>query len=367
MSIYKVPHFGLTRQYANLKEELLEATDLAMRDGILVGGEFTSKFEEWLRKRTGCKYASVTHSGTQALEFIAQYASDQDFLNGNDDNPVIKIPNITYPATLNAFINNGWRVTIEDTDKYGLMLTDEEEDFWGHKFKCFVGLYGAAGKGFNYDAISNHTIVDGAQHWLAAGDNVGLGMAISFDPTKNLPASGNGGAVVTQDKGLYDYVNLAKDNGKPEHIYPGTNSKMSELECAHLLVRTRYIDKWQLSRKTIRQWYINEFADLPIRCLSQDFMLHADQKFVIYTEKRDALFAYLLENGIEAKIHYRKALSELPIATDHRILSKPDMMSTSIHLVRGLISLPIYPEMTHNEMEYIINKVKTFYAQNGYN
>jgi dTDP-4-amino-4,6-dideoxygalactose transaminase len=363
MSIYKVPHFGLARQYANLKEELLEATDLAMRDGILVGGEFTAKFEEWLRKRTGCKYATVTHSGTQALEFIAQYASYQDFLNGNEGNPVISVPNITYPATLNAFINNGWRVIIEDTDKWGIMLHDTND--WYGNYACHVGLYGAAGRTFQYH--HPNVIVDGAQHWLAGGDNVGIGMAISFDPTKNLPASGNGGAVVTHNKALYDYVNLVKDNGKPNHDYPGTNSKMSEIDCAHLLVRTKYIDTWQQARKNIRRQYINEFRDLPIRCLSKDFMLHADQKFVIYTENRDALYAYLLENGIEAKIHYKKTLSELPIANDHRILSKPDMLSTSVHLVRGLLSLPIYPELTANEIEYVINKVKSFYAQNGHN
>jgi dTDP-4-amino-4,6-dideoxygalactose transaminase len=358
MSIYKIPHFGLARQYRNLKEELLEATDLAMRDGILIGGEFTSKFEEWLCKRTGCEYATVTHSGTQALEFIAQYAKYQDLSKGNQGNPVISIPNITYPATLNAFINNGWKVIIEDTDRWGIMLLDRND--WYGNYACHVGLYGAAGRSFQYHP---NVIVDGAQHWLAGGDNVGMGMAISFDPTKNLPASGNGGAVVTKDKGLYEYINLAKDNGKPNHYYPGTNSKMSEIDCAHLLVRTKYINEWQQSRKTIRQWYINEFADLPIRCLSEGFMLHADQKFVIYTEKRDELFAYLLENGIEAKIHYKKTLGELPIANDHRILSKPDMLSTSVHLVKGLLSLPIYPELTANELEYIIQKVKQFYGQ----
>lgn len=358
MSILKIPHFGLAKQYDNLKEELLEATDLVLKSGQLISGQFTLNFERWLTDRTGAKYASVVHSGTSALEFIAQYVSDQDFINGNDQNPVIRIPNITYPATLNAFLNNGWRVHLVDTDKWGIMEPKDEET-WDSDYQCFVGLYGAAARNFNYH--DSKTIVDGAQHWLAAGDNIGAGMAISFDPTKNLPASGNGGAVVTNDEELYRYVEAAKNNGKPMHEWQGTNSKMSELDCAHLLVRTKYLGEWQSRRKQIRRQYIKQFENLPIRCLSNDFMLHADQKFVIYVEDRDSLFAYLINNGIEAKIHYPRALSELPISRSHKVLSKPGMISTSIHLIRGLISLPIYPEMVDTDVEYVIDTVKGYY------
>lgn len=365
MSIFKVPHFGLARQYANLKEELLEATDLAMRTGVLMDGEFTSKFEDWLRERTGCNYATVVHSGTQALEFIAMHVADDELFVNNYLHPTIRIPNITYPATLNAFLNTNWRVELVDTDKNGMVIDDSEGYTPNRKYNCYIGLYGAAGKDFKYH--TNNTIVDGAQHWLSAGDNIGVGMAISFDPTKNLPSSGNGGAVVTNDRSLHDSIVLAKNNGKPDHFDSGTNSRMSELECAHMLVRTRYINQWQKNRKEIRSYYLKEFNDLPIRCLSRDFMLHADQKFVIYTDQRDALRAYLIEQGIDARIHYPYTLSELPISKHHNVISKPDMMSTSIHLVRGLLSLPIYPEMTGSELEYVINKVKTFYAQNGHN
>ena len=361
MSIFKVPHFGLARQYVNLKDELLEATDLAMRDGNLIAGEFTNTFEKWLAERTGTKHATVVHSGTQALEFIARDNLKHETIANLNTIPIVRIPNITYPATLNAFLNTGWRVELVDTNKNGILADDGLEPIPVQTYTCYVGLYGYADQNFNYQG--RHTIVDGAQHWLSAGANVGTAMAISFDPTKNLPSSGNGGAVVTNDKMTYDFIVDYKNNSKPYHFDPGTNSKMSELECAHMLVRTRYIDEWQQARSKIRKWYLTEFADLPIRCLSRDVMQHADQKFVIYTDKRDALFAYLLEHGIEAKIHYPYALSELPIAMHPNVISKPDMVSTSIHLVRGLLSLPIYPELTSNEVGYVIEKVKAFYAR----
>jgi dTDP-4-amino-4,6-dideoxygalactose transaminase len=351
---YLIPHFGLTRQYANLKEELLEATDLAMRTGILIGGEFTEQFEAWLRDRVGSRFATVVHSGTNALEFLASYY--YDFLN--IENPKIRIPNLTFPATLNAFLNAGWEIELVDTDKNGLFKFDAEYETDFTTFSCFVGLYGApAGRRFY-----TNTIIDGAQHWLSVTPHQNTqAMAISFDPTKNLPSSGNGGAIVTNDEALYNWVNTVKNNSKPDgHITPGTNSKMSELECSHLLVRARYIDEWQARRKDIRYYYLSRFENLPFSCLSKDFDDHADQKFVIYTQRRTELDQYLrLDKKIESRIHYPYGLSELPIAKD--IVKKPTLLSTSVALSRGVLSLPIYPELTDSEIETVADTVCKFF------
>lgn len=349
-----ISHFGLARQYNDLREELLEATDLAMRDGHLMSGKYTDLFERWLADRTGCQHALVMHSGTQALEAIADYIAEMHYLGGGGIIPKVNVPNLTYPATMNAFLTSGWDVNLVDVDKNGLMKTTEIEfDF--DTYNCAVGLYGAPIE------PTSQTIIDGAQHWLVADYWVGMGMAISFDPTKNLNSSGNGGAIVTNDPSMYEYAISHRNNGKPDHFRSGTNSKMSELECAHMLVRTNYIDFWQSRRKEIRLYYLDQFKDLPIRCLSRDFKEHADQKFVIYSEFRDELYKYLCNNGIEAKIHYPYALSELPIAKDIEV--KPDMLSTSVMLSRGILSLPIYPELLDSEVEIIATCVKDFHGK----
>lgn len=350
-----IPHFGLKRQYSELQEELLEATHEAMREGILINGPFTASLESWLCDYTGCKFATVTHSGTHALELIAGYHYDLSFLAGDEEAPRIRIPNLTFPATLNAFYSTGWDVEIVDTDSNGLMKFDEyEHDF--NTYTCFVGLYGANP---NRNFYSN-TFVDGAQHWLSVNkQQVGDAMAVSFDPTKNLPSSGNGGAIITDDESLYEWANVMKNNGKPDHYYPGTNSKMSEVECAHLLVRSKYIGRWQSRRKQIRNYYLGRFEDMPFRCLSKSFDNHADQKFVIYTQDRNELFKYLTDLGIEVKIHYPYALSELPIAKD--IIKKPDIISTSLALTRGVLSLPIHPELTDSEIETIADAICKYF------
>lgn len=359
-----IPFFGLERQYKNLKDELLEATDKVLSSGNLMNGDYTAKFETWLAMRTKTMYSVTVHSGTQALEIIAKWSRQEhdNYMNSVEDpnpdiKPVVKIPNITYVATLNAFMNAGYEVELVDTDKNGLMISTENilDDFVKHR--CAVGLYGANPHTNTTTGLMND-IIDGAQHWLVA-DDIGQGMAISFDPTKNLPASGNGGAIVTNDRSLYEFAYSYRSNGKHEHDMSGTNSRMSEQECAQLLVRAKYIDKWQWRRKEIRHYYLDEFKNLNIRCLSRDHMVHADQKFVTYTDKRDELLVYLTAMGIDVKVHYPKTLSELPLARDIKV--KPDMLSTSVMLTKGLLSLPIYPELSDSEVEFIAKTVKQFF------
>ena len=364
MSGSTIAHFGLARQYRNLKEELLDITDKVMQTGVYMNGPYTATFESWLAMKTKVNFAVTVHSGTQALEIIAKWSRmDHDDMM-NDElakdryDPIIRVPNITYVATLNAFLNAGYEVELVDTDKNGLMCLSEQtlDDFTKHT--CSVGLYGANPHRFTIPDLAND-IVDGAQHWLVA-DNVGEGMAISFDPTKNLPSTGNGGAIVTNNRSLYDFAYSYRSNGKSEHSMPGTNSRMSELDCAQLLVRTKYIDKWQWRRKEIRHYYLDEFKNMDIRCLSRDFIVHADQKFVIYTDQKEKLFKHLTNAGIDVRTHYEKALSELPIARNIKV--KPDMLSTSMMLTKGLISLPIYPELSDGEVEYIVKEVKKFFT-----
>ena len=350
--------FGLDKQYKGLKSELLEVTDLVLRSGELMNGSYTAAFETWLAMRTNTAFALTVHSGTQALEIIALWVR-KSFMDTHEFQPIVRMPNITYVATLNAFIKAGFVIELVDTDKNGLMLPDNENLLSNFtKITCNVGLYGANPHLQEVTGQHYNDIVDGAQHWLVA-DNVGAGMAISFDPTKNLPSSGNGGAIVTNELDLYDFAYSYRSNGKHTHEGVGTNSRMSELDCAHLSVRANYIDKWQWRRKEIRHYYLDELKNLDIRCLSRDHLIHADQKFVVYTDKRDKLQQYLTDAGIETKVHYPKALSELSIAK--HIYAKPDMLSTSVNLTRGLLSLPIYPELTDSEVEYVTDHIKKFF------
>ena len=356
----QVPHFGLARQYKNIGEELLDATHRALKDGQLVGGHYTRSFEEWLKHKTKTKYAITVHSGTQALEIIARWKKNRHASAGIPFNPIIHIPNLTYPATLNSFLTAGWNVNLVDTDSNGVFDFDTKLDETPGAFDCIMGYAGR--KPWPNASYSNAygVIVDGAQHWLVADGDVGSGMSISFDPTKNLPSSGNGGAIVTNDEQLYLYATKYRDNNKPYFHDVGTNSKMSEQDCAQILVRVKYIDEWQKRRSDIAKYWCDAFRELPLTCLSDTKDPHAHQKFVMYLPDRNSLHTHLLADGIDSKIHYEYVLGDLPTAKN---LSKPDMLSTSVMLSRGVLSLPMYPELTDIEVQYIADKVESFFNE----
>ena len=281
-----IPHTGLRKQYNSLRNEILDVTDEVLRSGQLMDGNYTAEFENWLARKNGVSYAVTCHSGTQALEILASFYRDQDLAFVNP--PTVVVPAMTYPATANAFLRSGWQVIIADTDYYGQLdvrklLNDMDTHYHA---VCAVGLYGAALR----DALPllSRAIVieDAAQHWLSNGcKRQGGAAAISFDPTKNFANFGNGGAIVSDDRNLLDYARNWINNGKRGgHGETGTNSRMSEVDCAQMLVKTRYIDKWQARRRDIAEHWTERLRRKEnITCLIDDSNRdgHCFHKFVI--------------------------------------------------------------------------------------
>jgi len=364
MSSLTIPFTGLKKQYNNLRQEILDTTDEVLRSGQLMNGNWTAEFENWLEKRNQVKYAVTCHSGTSALEIIAEFYKHQQ---GFPSPPRVLIPSLTYAATANAFMRAGWDIYFVDVDAQGLLSVRSVPENLSFQAAVIVGLYGAA--------ITHHgdtkwwhrmvqkellVIEDAAQHWLAADcQRIGRAAAVSFDPMKNLPAYGNGGAVLTDDAALADFARGWKDNGKPAHNYPGTNNRMSELDCAHMIVKTRYIDQWQQRRRKIADYWRERLKGSGIRTLITDENAHdhAYHKFVIETDHRDDLQKSLTVRKIETKIHYQQPLHEIG---SFRQYDGPGLLSCSSALSRRVLSLPFYPELTDLEVEYVIGQVLDF-------
>jgi dTDP-4-amino-4,6-dideoxygalactose transaminase len=352
MNGLKIPFTGLKKQYNNLRTEILDATDEVLRSGQLMSGNYTAEFENWLAKKNHSKYAVTCHSGSQALEIIAEYYR----LQSSVVPPRVVIPSMTYVATANAFIRAGWEVHIADTDYHGLLDQKKISHELSVQATVLVGLYGSA---VNADRFwgTDLVIEDGAQHWLANKCNrVGNACAISFDPMKNLNAYGNGGAVVTDDLDLLEFAREWCNNGKPKHTNIGTNSRMSEIECAQMMVKTQHIDAWQKRRANICLYWMGRLKNTGIRSLidANNFETHAYHKFVIDVDKRDILQRNLATKHIETRVHYREPLHELSAYSDY---CGPDILSVASALSRRVLSLPIYPELTDLEVEYIIDQV----------
>ena len=361
MSGLTIPFTGLKKQYNNLRTEILDATDEVLRSGQLMNGNYTAEFENWLAKKNKQKYAVTCHSGTHALEIIANFYVDQKVVTP----PRVVIPSLTFAATANAFMRSGWEVYFADTDKYGVLDPRSIPEDLSFQAAVAVGLYGAGIKHLD-DAhrwprralVNDHFYIeDGAQHWLS--DNcrrVSHATAISFDPMKNLASYGNGGAVVTNDLNLVEYARAWREHGKSNHAVVGTNSRMSEIDCAQMMVKTKYIDQWQQRRKEIATYWIERLKKAGIRCLIDDknFEGHAFHKFVIDVDNRDLLKQNLLIKKIETRVHYKEPLHELGI---FRRCDGPSILSNASALARRVLSLPLYPELTDLEVEYVIDQV----------
>jgi dTDP-4-amino-4,6-dideoxygalactose transaminase len=351
----KIAFTGIQRQYVNLREEILDITDTVLGTGHLMNGPWTMKFEDWLANKNHVKYAVTCHSGTQALELIAGFHRQYGFGGAI---PTVLIPAMTYIATANAWVKAGWNIHIVDTDGYGLIDPKKvPRDLVFHAV-CTVGLYGAAYNRWFPNEGNYAMIEDGAQHWLANDcRRHGAACAISFDPTKNFANFGNGGAVVTNDRQLLDFARDWQSNGRgggdADHV---TNSRMSEVDCAQMMIKARYLNEWQARRGEIARYWMQRFADSPVRCLidSTNVDKHCFHKFVIDIDNRDAVMNKLEAAGITTKIHYTRPLHEEPRYVN---TPGPDMMSAASSLARRGLSLPIWPELTDVEVEFIADQV----------
>ena len=312
MTGLQIPFTGLKKQYNNLRTEILDTTDEVLRSGQLMSGNYTAEFENWLAKKNRSKYAITCHSGTQALEIIAAYYYQAHSVRP----PRVVIPSMTYVATANAFIRAGWEVYLGDTDYHGLLDKKKVPQELSVQATVLVGLYGMSVDELETKFWATDLVIeDGAQHWLANNcQRFGNATAISFDPMKNLNCYGNGGAVVTDDIDLLEFARNYRNNGKPGNYSIGTNSRMSEVDCAQMMVKTEYIDEWQERRKKIALYWMGRLKGSGIRTLidANNFQTHAFHKFVIDVDQRDILQRNLAIKKIETKIHYEQPLHEMP-------------------------------------------------------
>jgi len=173
---------------------------------------------------------------------------------------------------------------------------------------------------------------------------------------KNLSCYGNGGARVTDNTELYEYAIGWRDNGKPGHHQVGTNSRMSEVDCAQMMVKVKYLDQWQQRRSKIAGYWIEHLGKNNVRTLTDksNYVDHCNHKFVIDIDQRNEVKKELSQRKIETKVHYESPLHEMSL---YESLPGPGMLGKASALARRVLSLPIYPELTDLEVEYIADQV----------
>lgn len=371
MSNNLISFFGVDRQYISLKDEILDVTDKVLSTGKVLDGDYTFEFERAMAKRCQREYAISVNSCTQGLLFALQSRDPERDIRG------ILIPAISFVATLNTALLANEYVALCDVDFGGLMDLGAMRDslrahvdtimyanLWGNtvdydRFRVMSEFFGSDDMFIIEDAAQSF----GASYKGIPSGKMGTVSVLSFDPTKNLNNYGSGGMVLTDDAYIADCIRNFKDNGKSSgHEMLGVNSKMSEVDCAQMLVKLDYFDAWQRRRTEIANYYIDQFGTYVDILPTTEGTVHAWSKFAFRVSSRSQLRQHLLFNGIDSKIHYSRALFDEVMGQG---LLDPVVGSTweASQFTKESLSLPIYPELTDGEVEHIAQTVKDFYVR----
>jgi dTDP-3-amino-3,4,6-trideoxy-alpha-D-glucose transaminase len=186
--------------------------------------------------------------------------------------------------------------------------------------------------------------------------------AFSFYPTKNLGALGDGGAVLTSDPDVAERARRLRMYGWRERYVSqehSTVSRLSELQAAILGVKLRHLDAWNAARRRLADRYRARLEGI-VELLPTDGVFHL---FVIRSTRRDALQTFLRNRGIGSDVHYPlPAHLQMPYA---HYGHGPGALSLTEQLAREVLSLPIYPELAEDDVDYVTEQVRAFYAMHG--
>lgn len=370
-----IPNEDLTRQYQQIAPEITEAILAVLPTGKYTLGPFVQRFEGEFASYCETYYSLGIANGTEALH-LALAACE---IGAGDE--VISVPN-TYAATIFAISYVGATPVFVDVDPITLNLNPALlEAVITERTKAIlpVHLYGQPvdmdpvleiARKYNLVVIEDAAHAHGALYKGRKTGSLGDIGCFSFYPSKNLGAYGDGGAVTVSNLALYEKLKMLRYMGqrvKHSHEIIGFQQRLDEVQAAILGVKLRYLDAWNASRGRIAARYNDAFRDLPVTV--PEPQAYCDRHvYYMYTLRvdpahRDALRDWLVNAGIGIQIIYPNSI-HLQDAYAHLNLGEGSfpVAEASRH---SIINLPIFPELTDEEQEYVIDHVKAYYEQNG--
>jgi len=371
----KVPILDLIRQYRSLKEEIDVAIRRVLRSGRFILGEEVEAFEREIAGYLGVKHAIGVASGTDALLLSLKAL-------GIGPGDKVIVPSFTFFATAGAVVNVGAEPVFVDIEPrtYNLdpghlrELLRDGRLAEGVRAIIPVHLYGQMAEIDEITEIAKehelYVIEDAAQAIGAeykgrkAGTIGHLGI-FSFFPTKNLGAYGDGGLVVTNDDELADKVRLLRVHGarpKYYHWLVGTNSRLDALQAAILRVKLEHLDGWTRARRAIAGMYDEQLQGLegldpPYRAPDRTHIFH-QYTIRVAGSGRDALQRHLEGQGIATAVYYPLPL-HLQECFRHLGYDEGELPESE-RASREVLSLPMFPELTPEEVQYVTAQVRAW-------
>lgn len=381
-----VPLLDLKAQYTTIKDEVKQSVDTVLDSQHFIMGPQVKSLEEKIAKYTNCKHAIGVASGSDAL-LVALMAID---IKPGD--AIITTP-YTFFATGGAISRLGAIPIFVDIDPktYNIDPNHIEAVFSkkgvygsrvpssGSRIKAVIPVH-LYGQSADMDPIiqiaQRHglTVIEdcaqaiGTEYRGRRVGSIGHFGCFSFFPSKNLGGFGDGGMVTTNNDDYAERVRVLRVHGsKPKYYHKlvGMNSRLDTLQAAIIEVKLRHLDKWSEARKKNANWYNSAFekAGLVDRHLITPYEVpggrHIYNQYVVRAKNRDALMARFKEKGIGTEIYYPVPLHIQECFTD--LGYKAGDMPHSEAAAKETMALPIYPELTTEQKQYVVDTIKEFY------
>jgi dTDP-4-amino-4,6-dideoxygalactose transaminase len=364
-----IPFLDLKTQYKEIEQEVLPMVTEAMTNGAFIGGPQVANFETEFAEFCHSTYCVGVNSGTDALRFALMAVG----VAPGDE--VITVPN-TFIATTEAISQVGAVPVFVDiyphTCNMDISLIEEKIT---EKTRVIlpVHLYGQPAdmepilelaEKHSFMVIEDACQAHGALYKNQKAGSMGIAGCFSFYPGKNLGAYGEGGAVVTRDEDIANKIRMIRDHGQEKkyfHSLEGYNGRLDAIQAGVLRIKLKRLNNWNRSRRKNAAHYnelLSNIDDVTIT-VEADFAQSVYHLYVIFVEKRDELQNFLADKGIATGLHYPLPL-HLQKAYSHLGYKQGDFPVTE-SAAKRLLSLPMFPELTADQIAYVANSIREFF------
>lgn len=364
----QVPYVNLGAQHQQDRDLILEKVAALLDSGQFILGDAVHNFEQSFADYCGTKHAVGVANGTDALILTMKA------MGIGEGDEVITAPN-SFLASASSIHLCGARPVFADVLEDQNIDPTAIEKVIGPRTKAImpVHLTGRPAAMNEINTIAERhqikVIEDAAQAVGASYEGKRVGSlahasCFSLHPLKNLSACGDAGIITTNDDELAAQLRIARNHGlknRDELAFWSVNSRIDALQAAILNVKMNRIDGWNQRRTQIADRYIAELADLvSVPVYESDKMQPVFHACVIQTEYRDELMQYLQEQGIATKVHYPIPI-HLQEGAKNLGYRLGDFPNTEVQMNR-ILSLPVFPELTDEQVHYVIGSIKNFFS-----
>ncbi len=373
----KVPFLDLHTQSQQIETEVLSLIVATMKNSTFIGGPQVSRFENEFAEFCDNKFCIGVGSGTDALRFALMAAG----VGPGDE--VITVPN-TFIATTEAISQVGAKPAFVDIDEYTYTMDPQKlyefveirnaKNRFPNRLKAIipVHLYGQPAdmdkileiaKAYNLIVIEDACQAHGAMYKTKKAGSLGIAGCFSFYPGKNLGAFGEAGAVVTPDEEIARKIRMIRDHGQEQkyfHQIEGYNGRLDAIQAGILRIKLKKLKDWNEARRKHAAHY-NECLEgiSGVVCPREaEWVKSVYHLYVILAEDRDRLQRFLQEREISTGLHY-----PLPLHLQEAYIHlgyKEGAFPVAENVAGRLLSLPMYPELTHPQIEYVAESIAEF-------